>query len=326
MAFRTARQAINTLVLIALVLFTLVVVLAVALFTVLYQQEPAEPAEEPNIIVDGELVQRYAAEYDVDTEYLQLIMPGYLVYRNGDDYIFQKQVLDIPAHTYNIKNLTWLENGRAAYSDEKHPETLTGIDVSEHQKDIDWNAVAADGIDFAMIRIAYRGYESGVLHTDAYAEANLTGAINAGIPVGAYVFSQAVTEEEAIEEAKLAIDILRKHDITYPVVFDMEVIHGESARIDPLTVEEGTAIAEAFCKTVKKAGYTPMIYGNMGWLAGCIDLEQLKYDIWFAQYYDHFTYPYAFTIWQYSDSGTVSGIEGPVDMNLGFIDYSDKKR
>lgn len=190
-----------------------------------------------------------------------------------------------------------------------------GIDVSANQGVIDWNAVAGDGIEFAMIRVAYRGTTEGGLYEDEYAQQNIASATNAGLKIGAYVFSQATNATEAREEAQMAIDALDGYRIDYPVVFDLELVEG-TGRTASLTRDELTEIAQSFCETVSAAGYTPMLYGNT------IDLHRIdpslraRYPIWFAQYNEQPEARFDFGIWQYSHTGSVSGIATPVDMNI----------
>ena len=135
-------------------------------------------------------------------------------------------------------------------------------------------------------------------------------------------FSQAITEQEAIEEANIVIENLRGYNVTYPVIFDTE--HVDGGRANSMSSSERTACAKAFCETILAAGYTPMIYANTNWSVLNINLEQLPYDLWYAYYGTNLYYPYNFTMWQYSDSGKVDGISGNVDLNLSFIDYSKK--
>ncbi len=311
---RREQRIIRTLLLtnlITLVLLVLTILLAIAL--------PLQK-KDTGLTIDGQLAMELADDYEVSVGYLQELFPDYLVYQDGAEYIFLPQDGSLPHNELDASLLSWVGD-RAVYSQDGKT-ALTGVDVSVYQGKIDWEAVAADGIDFAMIRLAYRGYGSGSLMVDEYAEINLAGATAAGLDIGAYIFSQATTVEEALEEADLVINMLKDYDVTYPVVFDMEEIHEEEARVDNLTIAQRTEITDAFCKAIKKEGYTPMIYGNTRWLAGRLDLRQLKdYDIWYAQYYHTFQFPYAFTMWQYTDSGTVAGIEGEVDLNLCFKTY-----
>lgn len=198
----------------------------------------------------------------------------------------------------------------------------TGVDVSEYQKDIDWPQVAEAGVDFAMIRVGYRGYEQGGIYEDTYARANLQGALDAGLDVGVYFFSQAVTVEEAIEEANVVLDLIKDYEITYPVVFDWEWVTGD-ARSGDITSRTLTDCTKAFCDTIAAAGYTPMFYFNLSMAQTMFRLRELTdYEFWLAQYSDAMTFAYDVQMWQYTCEGTVPGITTAVDLNLSFLDYA----
>ena len=228
---------------------------------------------------------------------------------------------------YDWENVTALENGYLTYTKDGRTASEAGVDVSEHDGPIDWAAVKAGGADFAMVRVGYRGYGSGEIVRDTYFEANTRGAAEAGLKVGVYFFSQAVTAEEAREEARFVLDEIARTGVqpTYPAVFDQEPITNDSARTDSLTDEQLTSNALAFCKEIEGAGYQPMIYGNQHDLAR-LDLsgELGNYDIWYAEYgVDEPTGQVDFTIWQHTASGTAGGIpttEGQIDMNIRFLE------
>ena len=162
------------------------------------------------------------------------------------------------------------------------------------------------------------------MNLDRNFQSNLEGAMSVGLDVGVYFFSQAITPEEAAEEAEFVLSYLDGYELTYPVVFDWEVIGQESARTYGLDTETLCACANTFCSMVEEAGYRPMIYFNS--YAGYVkyDLSQvLDYDFWFAQYSQVPTFYYDFQMWQYSSQGRVDGISGDVDLNLSFVDYAD---
>lgn len=196
-----------------------------------------------------------------------------------------------------------------------------GIDVSSHQGEIDWEQVAASGIEFAMVRIVWRGYDQGGVYLDDTARQNLSGARAAGLDVGAYVFSQAINPEEARQEAQMALDFLADIPLDYPLVFDWERVTGD-ARTAQLTGQEITECTRAFCQAVQQAGYQPAFYFNQDLAANAFDLEKLsEFDFWLAQYRDALSFDYPVAMWQYSCTGSVPGIDGDVDMNLCFADY-----
>jgi len=230
----------------------------------------------------------------------------------------------ITKHTYDFSGLV-LKGSIMEYYEDSRKISKAGIDVSKEQGQIDFNKVKKAGIDFVMIKAGARGYGSGQLIADEKFETNLQAATQAGLGIGVYFFSQAVTEAEAVEEANLVLAGLKETKLIYPVVFDMESIKGDTARIDGLKKEDRTKIAKAFLDTIKAAGYKTMIYGNKEWLLTKINLSTLsEFDIWLSQEADIPDYPYKFSIWQYSFNGTVDGISGKVDMNISFIDYEAK--
>lgn len=204
---------------------------------------------------------------------------------------------------------------------------ITGIDVSVYQKEVNWEAVAADGIDFVFLRAGYRGYGSGELRTDETFADNLTAAKDSGLLTGAYFFSQAVSVEEAQEEAKYMLEVLDGAGLDLPVVYDWEAVEqnftdGDAVdvRTSGLSGETVTACALAFCQVIEDAGYDSMIYLNNDTGYFLYDIAQLQgKNIWYASYHD--TWPnfyYEIQFWQYHQQGTVDGIEGPVDLNLWF--------
>ncbi len=209
------------------------------------------------------------------------------------------------------------EDGFKVY-DDGTVEGVPGIDVSAYQGSIDWERVRAAGVEFVMIRLGYSSTADGALHMDERFEENIEGALDAGLMVGVYFFSQAINTGEAIEEAEFVVQNLREYDITGPVAFDMEPV-GEDDRISDLTVEERTEIADAFCGAIESYGYTGLIYGNSSWLSDSIDLSYLTdHHIWLAHYNRTTDFPYKFVMWQYSSEGEVDGIEGYVDLNIYF--------
>ena len=214
------------------------------------------------------------------------------------------------------------DTGRINYADTS-VRTETGIDVSAHQGDIDWEKAAADGIDFAIIRAGFRGYgSSGALNTDDKFTENIEGCLNNGIKVGVYFYSQAVSAAEAAEEADYTLDIIKGYELDYPVVFDWENEDGVDMRTDNVRASELTSFASAFCDRIVSNGYKPAIYMNLDSAYVKYDLGSLpNYPLWFASTGD--TVPelyYHFAIWQYSHSGNVAGIDSQVDLNIAFPD------
>mgnify|MGYP004560533443 CR=1 FL=1 len=209
------------------------------------------------------------------------------------------------------------ENGFLRYQDAEH---LVGIDVSAHQGAIDWAAVKNAGVEFAILRIGYRGSTVGELYEDEQFKANLLGAREAGIKLGAYFFSQAMNPDEAVDEAEYACRLLDGFSLELPLYFDWEVVpSGERVRHEGDVALTDCAIA--FCETVERYGYRGGVYFNQtqGYLY--YDLEKLEtYSLWLAEYGDVPTFRYAFNCLQYSDAGTVAGIPVGVDLDLLFLD------
>lgn len=230
----------------------------------------------------------------------------------------------LPGHGLDFTRLV-CQSGLMKYYEDGRKVSFVGVDISEAQKYIDFVKVKKAGIDFCMIRAGARGYGSGQLIEDEYFAENLKRATDAGLEAGVYFFSQAVSEEEAVEEAGRVLEQLKEYKITYPIAFDMERIPNDTSRIENLTRAQRTSIAKAFLDTVAAAGYKGVIYGNKEWLIKEIDLSKLTaYDTWLSQQGDMPDYPYRFGMWQYSFDGSVEGIAGKVNLNISFIDYSEK--
>ncbi len=212
------------------------------------------------------------------------------------------------------------ENGRVHYAD-ADVKTQTGIDVSVFQGDIDWQAVKNDGIDFVMLRVGYRGYgPKGTLNEDELFRTNCENALNAGLQVGVYFFSQAVSPAEAEEEARFVLDIIKDYNVTYPVAYDWEVIDYDTARTDGLDNETITQCALRFCDTVTGAGYRSIIYFNRSLGYFNYDLSAVKdHYFWLAEYGEAPSFIYDYRIWQYTEKGTVAGVDTVVDLNISLL-------
>lgn len=212
-----------------------------------------------------------------------------------------------------------------------------GIDVSKHQGNIDWTKVKKAGIQFAMIRVGYRGYSGGNITLDPYFEKNITGALANGLKVGIYFFSTAISTKEAAEEANWTLQHIAKYNVTYPVVFDYEGFDDKKYRSYGTTRAQRTAFNKAFIDVIKGAGFNTMIYGSKGNIRTTYDLDALNEPLWCARYaggytkiLDSDTYFPAIdgediAMWQYTSIGRVDGINGNVDMNYMYIDLSVKK-
>lgn len=195
-------------------------------------------------------------------------------------------------------------------------DAVLGIDVSEHQKNVDWEQVKAAGVDFVMIRIGYRGYTEGRLYMDSYFAQHYRGARDAGLDVGVYFFSQAITPAEARMEARLLLALLNWRELEMGIAYDWEFVSGD-ARTGNMDGQTMTDCAMAFCDIIAAAGHTPLVYFNQYQADNYYDLDELSgYDFWLAQYADELDFPLPVKMWQYTAEGTVPGINVPVDMNL----------
>lgn len=203
-----------------------------------------------------------------------------------------------------------------------------GIDVSSHNGKIDWKTVSKN-VDFAFIRVGYRGYTEGELNEDKFSKKNLAEAQKAGVPVGVYIYSQAINEKEAEEEADFAAQIAKKYDVTLPIFIDCEYAYskgGHTGRLHSakLSKKEMTAVVNAFCKRIKKLGYTPGVYASTYFYESVFDSKNITHDafIWLADYNKKVTYDGDYDIWQKTEKGSCDGVSSKyVD-----IDYWYQKK
>ena len=206
-----------------------------------------------------------------------------------------------------------------------------GIDVSQWNGNIDWDKVKASGVDYAIIRVGFRGYGTSdpvkPVMQDKNVEQNIRGALAAGLDVGLYFFSQAINEGEALEEAGACVNMAREYNITYPIYFDTEfATSSHTGRADTLSRSKRTDLAVAFCEAVKNAGYTAGVYASKTFFYDELQFSRLQnYAIWVAHYTSKETdFKYSYGAWQYSDSGKIDGISGYTDLNIGLYDYAAK--
>lgn len=250
---------------------------------------------------------------------LRYFFPENLIYYDEGGYVFAPILSEIKKHMLMQENFVKLESGEMTYQENGVITSHKGIDVSKYQGKIDWKAVKEDGVEYAFIRLGLRGYESGKIVIDEYFKQNMRGANDAGVKAGVYFFTQAITVEEAQEEAAFVIKQLADYDVPYPVVFDVEMIVGGNGRANNLSKEERTDICVAFCEAIKEAGYIPMIYGNVKCFTKMVDMARLEdYEKWYAFYGDYMYFPYEVSMWQYTEKGSVKGIKGDVDLNISF--------
>ena len=236
----------------------------------------------------------------------------------GNGYGFEVDK-DAKMHSYDV-TLVERDGDTVTYEGDTSYTIRKGVDVSKWQGYVDWDKVKADGYDFAFMRLGYRGYEEGLLHVDNTFHQNMQNANAADMDIGVYFFSQALSEEEAIEEANFVLEALVDYDLDLPVVYDPEFVDNDNARTNGLSGEQITKNTVAFCDTIKAAGYTPMVYANMYWQANLLDMSELSdYLFWTADYTNHPQTPYDFSFWQYTDRGKVNGIKGNADLNIQFL-------
>ncbi len=226
---------------------------------------------------------------------------------------------NVPSLKYN-KAAYLLDGDRMSYG-EKEFGYRFGIDVSYYQSKVDWGKVAADGVEFAMIRLGYRGWSDGELCMDERFVENIEGAQAAGIDVGVYFFTQAVNETEARIEAEYVLDKLKGYELQMPIACDVEDIDNGEGRMNNLSTVQRSKNVAVFCQTIQDAGYDAMVYCNMYYEAYKLNLELLSgFPMWYADYSRYPQTPYNFQIWQYTSSGKVDGIKGNVDLNIQMLE------
>ncbi len=228
-----------------------------------------------------------------------------------------------PKNAYANDNFKLDEDGMMTYYIDNEVASCMGIDLSEYQGNVDFNAVKNQGFDFVMLRIGGRYYsEEGGFFADANFEDYYQGAKDAGLKVGGYFFSQAKNADEGRAEALYTLDKIKNLEFDYPIAFDWETIEGDSARTDNVSNEDLTAAAIAFCDAIEESGNKAIIYSNTQLMYYKYNLESLKdIDFWVADYEEHPSMYYNFTMWQYNIEGKVDGIEGNVDMNICMKNY-----
>lgn len=275
-------------------------------------------------IVSGEtgtmVIMPEVSETTVTTEHICPVAETVYIYDNGIDLIEFPPVEGAALNDYDMESLSTLDKKRKAlYGENGVKRSRFGIDVSSYQCDIDWERAAADDVEFAIIRLGYRGYETGQICEDRYFRRNIEGAAAAGLDVGVYFYSQAITVDEAVSEAEYVIGTLDELGIPIkmPVVFDWEFVTDEDpARTDGMTGDIQTECCRAFCDRIAEAGYSPMYYATVSTALFRYDMGGLPYPLWLAEYAEKTQFIYDYDMWQYSCSGVVDGIEGLVDLNI----------
>ncbi|WP_051195375.1 glycoside hydrolase family 25 protein [Lachnospira multipara] len=278
--------------------------------------------KENEIKTDGreELLEEIKESYNdgySTSQILKSIFTKNVVYLSNNRYNFAeinnnlaKSIIDNDKISIDDKT------GYYSYEDDKY-ESVAGVDLSVYQGDVDFSKVKNAGFDYCMLRVGYRTYGGGMVTADANFETYVSDALKNDLDVGVYFFTSAISTAEAKEEAQFVLDAIKPYNITYPVVVDVEEIVSGTSRQESLSVEELTEIVKTFCETIEDAGYDVMIYSNLKGFIANVNLEELEdYDKWFANYDTTPYYPYKFTMWQYSQSGSVDGIDGDVDLDI----------
>lgn len=263
------------------------------------------------------------------------IYPEYVVCYKYNLLNFHPIDPDIPKNNYSSDNLvevreepkSELEKGKlvkVSYEVDGETACHKGIDVSSYQGDINWNKVAQQGYEFVFVRAMYRGYGNGKINQDPKWKANVKGAKAAGLKVGVYAVTMAVTEEEAIAEAEYLLDITEGYDLDLPYVLDIEIVEDKTSRTYRMDEDLRTDCAVAFLETIEKAGKQPMIYHNTVMGSALLDYKRVcNYPVWFANYTIEMYWPYKYAIWQYGMVDNVDGVKGNCDVNLWLSDFEE---
>ena len=230
----------------------------------------------------------------------------------------------IAMNSYSVERFR-IEDGFMAYFDENGKKiSHFGVDLSYHNGSVDFEKLKAAGCEFVMIRCGFRGYTEGGLMADERYGEYMKKAQAAGLDVGVYFFTQAISEEEAVEEADFVIELLNGATLQYPIAFDTEYVNDEGARTNTneISDELRSRICIAFCERIREHGYYPIIYASENWMRREMDLKLLgDYEMWAAQYREENDFLYDFTMWQYTESGEIDGVKGEVDLNVSLVDY-----
>ncbi len=287
------------------------------------ESEPPPPTEVPvdtNVMfetVNGLLVMKapfnqYANENKVE-EVVKTVYTGWKEI-DGKTYYFDANHNKVTGYV-SIGGVEYRFNADGSLIEN---EITNGIDVSKWQGNINWQAVKDSGVEWVIIRAGYRGYSTGVLVEDPYYRQNIEGALAVGLDVGIYIFSQAITVQEAVEEASFCLSLSSGYNLKYGITFDTEYQSG--GRANNISKSLRTQIANAFCDTVRQGGRTPMIYASKSWFIYQLDYSAIDHNrIWLAHYTAQTDFAYRYDIWQYTGSGSCAGINGAVDWNYGYL-------
>lgn len=241
----------------------------------------------------------------------------------------EEWVLISPYLTKNTFDFTKMEDkaGLKRYMENGRKTSYVGVDISKHTGKVNFSSLKAAGVDYVMIRLGSRGYSTGQITLDENFKENIEGAIEAQLDVGIYFYSQAISQDEAVQEANFVAQNLEPYraHIKYPVAFNMGFVSNDKSRIEGLSREDKTAVSISFLDAVRASGYVPMVYGDKEWLLKEVDLTKLQdYDVWLSQEEEIPDYPYRYAMWQYNTDGVLNGIDGGADLNICFVSYSER--
>jgi len=245
------------------------------------------------LVPSGTLAERYHDDQEIDNGYYQVCTLNHL----SED--------------------CWERNGSFMNYTQEGFSSCVGIDVSKWNGDIDWELIKEQGVEFVIIRMGYRGYESGELVVDERFYDYIDGASEAGLMIGIYFYSQAISEEEAVDEALFVAEHISGYQVSLPVYFDTEDVRNGQARTEVMATANYNLNARAFCETMESQGYRAGIYASQEWIRKNLDLAQLEdFEIWYASYNTTPGRDYGFDMWQYTDSGELEGCDTYLDMNI----------
>lgn len=232
---------------------------------------------------------------------------------------------ELTKHSYDFTKLK-ATNGKMVYYEGNKKISRLGVTLSAENGEVDFEDLKADGIDFVMLKVGARGYETGLITLDEAFVSNMQKAKDAGLKIGVYFCSQAVTVEEAVEEVEFIANQLIPYEIAYPVAYRIEAVSYDAARTDILDKEKKTQMAETFLSEMEKAGHDVIIYAEQNWLLTEVLTKELldKYEIWLSDRSPVPEFPYQFKMWEYAQGETALGVNGDVNYTISFVDYSQR--
>ncbi len=314
------RQKLKRLTMVTVLLAIAVVVLIVLLVIVIRKNRIyGEPVDVATLDQSIDFDAPDDLHAMIEENFVAYLNKAYILFGTYPDCQMFKIVEGVERDDLDFENDFYTKEGTSYmnyYPDGKKAGRVA-VDVSEYQENIDWAAVKASGVEIAIVRAGFRGYgEEGNIKKDAYFDQNMKGALDAGLEVGTYFFTEAMNYEEGVEEADYVLSLVKPYQLKQPIIIDTENIDAEGVRTGSISIEDRSEAIRGFCETIEAAGYTPMIYANTYWFCSALDLSKLgKYEFWLAAY-DTPQFPYHVEGWQYASDGSVPGISGNVDLNV----------